>query len=132
MCKEILFACLEWQQKFLNLEADVKALALMAEGKADDIFESDNVFINTIARNIKKTGVEDEFLKSESQQSPRYYTRREVANILHVTLPTLFRYTKLGWIKRYKIMNRVLYKANEIEAAIEKDEIFKYKRSDKE
>ena len=54
MCKEILFACLEWQQKFLNLEADVKALALMAEGKADDIFESDNVFINTIARNIKK------------------------------------------------------------------------------
>ena len=54
MCKEFLFACLDWQQKYLNLEADVKTLALMATGQSENMFLSNNDFINIIAENIVK------------------------------------------------------------------------------
>ena len=45
---------LDWQEKYLNLEADVKSLSLMAIGKAESMFLSDNDFVNIIAENIEK------------------------------------------------------------------------------
>lgn len=45
-------------------------------------------------------------------------TRKEVADLLHVTLPTLHDWTKLGRLQGYKVGNRVLYKANEIDMSI--------------
>ena len=53
LVKDLVAKCLYWQEKYLNLEADVKALALMAIGKAECVFESDNDFVNIIAKNIK-------------------------------------------------------------------------------
>lgn len=54
LVKSLVKDCLALQEKYLNLEADVKALALMAKGEAKCIFESDNDFVNIIAENIEK------------------------------------------------------------------------------
>lgn len=45
-------------------------------------------------------------------------TRQETAKQLHVTLPTLRDYTRRGYVKGYRIGNRVLYKRNEVLAAL--------------
>lgn len=52
------------------------------------------------------------------QQPDSYITRQEAATILHITLPTLLKWTMEERIKGYRIGRRVLYKKNEIEAAI--------------
>ena len=54
LVKALVRDCLALQEKYLNLEADVKALALMAKGEAKCIFESDNDFVNIVAENIEK------------------------------------------------------------------------------
>lgn len=54
LVKALVKDCLALQEKYLNLEADVKALALMAKGEAKCIFESDNDFVNIVAENIEK------------------------------------------------------------------------------
>lgn len=43
-----------------------------------------------------------------------FMTRKEVASLLRITLPTLHDWTKEGLIKSHKIGNRVLYKLDEI------------------
>lgn len=45
-------------------------------------------------------------------------TRKETAKQLHVTLPTLREYTRRGYLKGYRMGNRVLYKRNEVLAAL--------------
>lgn len=45
-------------------------------------------------------------------------TRAETAKQLHVTLPTLRDYTRRGYLKGYRMGNRVLYKRSEVLAAL--------------
>lgn len=47
----------------------------------------------------------------------QFISRVEVAQILKISLPTLNEWTKLGWLTSYKMGNRVLYKADEVELA---------------
>ena len=54
LVKTLVAECLAWQEKYLNLEADVKSLSLMAIGKAECMFLSDNDFVNILAENIEK------------------------------------------------------------------------------
>ena len=54
LVKALVKDCLALQEKYLNLEADVKALALMATGKAECMFLSDNDFVNIVAENIEE------------------------------------------------------------------------------
>lgn len=53
----------------------------------------------------------------EKEKEPRFYTRKEVAKLLHVSLPTLNEYTKQGRLKSKRINRRVLYDANEVDSA---------------
>jgi excisionase family DNA binding protein len=53
----------------------------------------------------------------EVKQNDDYLTRKEAANQLNITLPTLGQYTKKGLLTSYKIGARVLYKKSEIESA---------------
>lgn len=46
-------------------------------------------------------------------------TRTETAKQLHVTLPTLRDYTRRGYLKGYRMGNRVLYKRNEVLDALQ-------------
>ena len=58
-----------------------------------------------------------------------YLTRKKVSARLHISLPTLNEYTKTGKLKAYRINGRVLYRENEIDAALTSVESLKYKRS---
>ncbi len=57
-----------------------------------------------------------------------YRTRKEVAEKLHISLPTLNEYTKSGKLRAYRINGRVLYREQDIEAALTSIEPLKYKR----
>jgi excisionase family DNA binding protein len=48
----------------------------------------------------------------------QYLTRREVCELLKVSLPTLDRLTRAGVIKGYRIGYMIRYKANEIEQSL--------------
>lgn len=58
----------------------------------------------------------------------KYLTRKEVAALLKISLPTLNEYTKTGKLKGYRIRGRVLYKADEIEKSLTAIEPLKYRR----
>ena len=49
-----------------------------------------------------------------------YKTRKETAEILNISLPTLNEYTKKRILNGYRIGARVLYKQSEIESALTK------------
>ena len=51
-----------------------------------------------------------------------YRTRKETANQLNVSLPTLNEYTKKNLIKGYRFGVRVMYKQSDIEAALKQIE----------
>jgi excisionase family DNA binding protein len=65
--------------------------------------------------------------KPQENQSG-YYSRKEVAKLLKITLPTLHDWTKQGLLKSYKIGTRVLYKPLEVKDALEKSISFKHKK----
>jgi excisionase family DNA binding protein len=60
----------------------------------------------------------NEKIKIEKKETFSYLTRKEVAKMLRITLPTLHEWTKMGWLPSYRIGTRVLYKSNEIDAAV--------------
>ena len=55
-------------------------------------------------------------------------TRREVAELLHVTTQTVINYTNSGLLKSYKMGRRVLYLKEEVLAVIKDQEVFRYRR----
>ena len=55
-------------------------------------------------------------------------SRSEVAKLLKITLPTLHDWTKLGWLKSYKMGSRVLYDSLEVNEAIKKNNINKHSK----
>jgi excisionase family DNA binding protein len=57
-----------------------------------------------------------------------YITRKEAAQLLRVSLPTLHDWTKQGWVESYKIASRVFYRRLEIEEALKSAETYKNKR----
>lgn len=67
----------------------------------------------------------NEKIKIEKKEAFTYLTRKEVAKILRITLPTLHEWTKMGWIQSYRIGTRVLYKDNEVENTV----VRKFKKS---
>jgi excisionase family DNA binding protein len=64
--------------------------------------------------------------KKETQSD--YLTRAEASRLLKITLPTLHDWTKLGYLKSYKMGSRVLYKESEIIQTLEQVPSFKYKK----
>lgn len=52
----------------------------------------------------------------------KYYTRKETAREMNITLPTLSKYVKNGLIQCRKIGNRVLFSKQDIENALQKRE----------
>lgn len=52
------------------------------------------------------------------EDKPEYYTRKQTASKLHLSLGTLDQYVKSGLITSYKIGHRVLFKSNEINESL--------------
>ena len=73
--------------------------------------------------------VSGEVIAALQRKEPRYYTRKETAQLIHVTLPTLARLSKDGIITAKKIGSRILYDAEAIDEAVRENRMFKYKRA---
>lgn len=67
-------------------------------------------------------------LSVTAKKEPKFYTRKETADLLHVTLPTLARLTKDGLIVSKRVGSRILYESEAIDEAVKKQVIFKYRR----
>lgn len=65
---------------------------------------------------------------SITQKEPRFYSRQEVSQMLHISLPTLARLTKDGLLVAKRVGSRILYDAEVIDDAVKRDTMFKYKR----
>ena len=72
--------------------------------------------------------VSEKVLSATAKKEPKFYTRKETADLLHVTLPTLSRLTKDGLIVSKHVGSRILYEADAIDEAVKKQIIFKYRR----
>lgn len=83
-----------------------------------------NPFIDIIVERIS-----ERVLSATMQKEPKFYSRKETAQLLHVTLPTLARLTKDGLITAKKIGSRVLYEADAIDNAVKENRMFKYIRA---
>ncbi|MBA7533402.1 hypothetical protein ES705_25641 [subsurface metagenome] len=62
-------------------------------------------------------------IKSETESSlksdkVKYLTRKETAELLSISLPTLWQYTKRGIISAHRCGSRILYKEDEVESAL--------------
>ena len=57
-------------------------------------------------------------LKPQPAGNKEYLTRKEVAALLQITLPTVNDWTRKGVLKAYKIGKRVYYKPLEVSAAM--------------
>lgn len=67
-------------------------------------------------------------LPENTSVGPKYLSRQEVSEILKISLPTLNDWSKRGVLKQYKIGNRVLYRKDEVESAIENTSNIKFKK----
>lgn len=72
--------------------------------------------------------VSEKVLSATAKKEPKFYTRKETADLLHVTLPTLARLTKDGLITSKRVGSRILYEAEAIDEAVKKQVVFKYRR----
>jgi hypothetical protein len=52
------------------------------------------------------------------EEGTKYLTRKEACEMLHVSLPTLTRYSELGLIPAKRIGFRILYLQSDIEASL--------------
>ena len=78
---------------------------------------STDEFLNQIEKIIEKKLNEkiDELKPSKDWQ---YLNRKEVAELLKISLPTLHNWTKEGILSSYRIGTRVLYRSDEIENSL--------------
>lgn len=73
--------------------------------------------------------VSEQVLTAIKPREPKFYSRKETAQLLHVTLPTLARLTKDGLITAKKVGKRILYETGAIDEAVKENRMFKYKRA---
>ena len=64
----------------------------------------------------------------KTTNNTKYLNRFEVADLLRISLPTLNNWSKSGIVQSYRIGNRILYKTEEIDQAVQVVKNLKYKR----
>jgi excisionase family DNA binding protein len=58
-------------------------------------------------------------LTTPNKKELKLLTRKDTAKLLCISLPTLHEWTKTGIVKAYRIGNRVLYKHDEVNQALQ-------------
>lgn len=95
-----------------------------------------NLILHTLPLNELRTLIQ-EVIQSELTQSKqptekttseRLYTRKEVADLLSISLPTLHTWTKEGIITAYRIGSQVRYKHSDVNKALQEIGTLKYSR----
>jgi len=72
---------------------------------------------NLVAKTIRQE-LEDFTPKPVTKEPTKFNTRKETADRLHISLPTLNEYTKKGIITGQRIGSRVLYSEEAIQEAL--------------
>ena len=67
-------------------------------------------------------------LKSSNSNNTeiQHLSRKEVCSVLKITLPTLNNWTKSGLIPSYRIGSRILYKLEDVHAALDQRKFIKH------
>ena len=65
----------------------------------------------------------------KAKDQPLYLTSNETAQLLHISMPTLRRWTKDGIVTHYKFggKRKVLYKFEEVQQLLERKNLMKWK-----
>ena len=77
--------------------------------------------------------VRDELQKFKPAEPPQtntngeYLTRKQVCDLIKISLSTLHYYTKDGTLQGYRIGGRILYKSAEVQNAVQEIQSTKYK-----
>lgn len=69
---------------------------------------------------IFKSWIKEVLTSSEpvNDSEPEFFTRQDVCRILHLSLPTVDRYTRIGILEGKKVGNRILYSKESLEKAL--------------
>jgi len=86
---------------------------------------SSNDFKETLRATINKA-FDDRQPAPDSE--PAFFTRHDVRRILHISLPTVDKYTHAGILKGQKCGNRILYSKDSIQEALKGISEVKFKR----
>lgn len=84
--------------------------------------------LKNLFREVIEERLKPESSPKESEKGLAYLNRFEVAKILKISLPTLNNWSKAGTLQSYRIGNRILYKSDEVEQAVQTVKNLKYKR----
>ena len=83
--------------------------------------ELENTISNLLNEQLSK------FKPTEKKTESEYLTRKEVAKLLGVSLPTLSDWSKRGVVPSYRIETRVRYKKDEVLMCLKKVQTIKCK-----
>ncbi|MDP4285555.1 MAG: helix-turn-helix domain-containing protein [Bacteroidota bacterium] len=64
----------------------------------------------------------------QKQDQSKFISRKEVAKLLKISLPTLNDWTKSGLLNSYRIGTRVLYKPDEVEQSLTQRNFTKFRK----
>lgn len=92
-------------------------------------YNSPEEFEKRLKENIKETIQEIISASVDSKTIDEYLTRKQVAELLHISLVTLHQLTIEGKLPGYRLKGRVLYKCAEIDKALVKIAAIKYSRT---
>ena len=93
----------------------------------DIITEAIKSFLKPIVTDVITESLTEAFLAAEAKRSKRYYTRKEACALLKIGNATFYRLVAKGKITLLKIEGKTLVDADELESAVSKREIFRYK-----
>lgn len=91
-------------------------------------------FINQLWQSFKPLFYEavkdavSEVLSQTERKEVRYYSRKELAKILGVSLPTISGMVNRGMLHPRRLGKRVLFDSKEIDDALRENKLAKYKR----
>lgn len=84
--------------------------------------------LSQLIRDAVTEAVQGIVVQPSAEPEPRYLTGPEVDKLLHITPMTRISWADKGMLRRYKIGRRVLYRADEVEAALAEVVPLKYRR----
>ena len=84
-------------------------------------------FVASILKPLITEAVQEATAKQNATPEKRYYTPEQAWEHLHISRATFYRNVKRGRIQILKFGNRSLVDADELDAAIERREIYRYK-----
>ena len=82
-----------------------------------------------VERAVTKALTEYNPIKEPTHKMPEYYTRKEVADILHISFPTLHSLMNKNAIRFIKVGKKTLFPSEELDAQVASGELRKYRRT---